>query len=159
MIRKRGLKKLERKLLITSNQPWTPIHGLLAHIKSSNSGPISGVDGIVMKSRCTKVSPMEKQTHDLPAILEGNCHTRRTQIPFSFLFLACFPLRSFPHQFNTTQSTTHGIQNYCLYSPSPCILVTNPHAITTIEVIVLRNRRNGTLLTNIFLFFVLTFSP
>lgn len=124
--------------------------------KSSNgitAAQPPGVDGIVMKSRCTKVSPREKQKHNLPAILEGNCHTRRTQIPFSFLFLSRFPIPSFPHQSNTTQSTTHDTQNYCLYSPSPCILVTNPHAITTIEVIVRRNRRNGTLLTNIFLFF------
>lgn len=32
MIRKHGSQKFERKLLTTSNQPWTPIHGLLAHV-------------------------------------------------------------------------------------------------------------------------------
>lgn len=40
----------------------------------------------------------------------------------------------------------------CLYSPSRCILVTNSHALTTVEDIVRRNRRSSTLLTNIFFF-------
>lgn len=107
-----------------------------------------------MKSRCTKVSPREKQKHDLPAILKGNCHTRRTQSPFSFLF---FPVSLFLPPFlpsHTNQIPPNQppmvFSADCLYSPSPCILVTNPHAITTVEVIVRRNRRNGTLLANIF---------
>lgn len=159
MIRKRESKIFERKLLTTSNQAWTSIHGLLAHVNRATESqrPNLRVDGIVMKSRCTKVSPREKQKHDLPAILEGNCHTRRTQSPSSFLF--------FPDSLFLLSQTNPIPPNQppmvfrtdCLYSPSPCILVTNPHAITTVEVIVRRNRRNSTLLTNIFLFSFLTF--
>lgn len=108
-----------------------------------------------MKSRCTKVSPREKQKHDLPAILNGTCHTRRTQILFTLLFLPCYPLPFFPYESNTSSQPPMVISTDCLYSPSPCILVTDSHAITTVEVIVRRNRRNGTLLTNIY-FFVLS---